>query len=102
MITSSGSSPIASLNSTATYYTNSEREARSHVTQNPQYDSVSLSPTPTGDNRFHRDVVSRISRNVRTATTTGDIQALRQQVASGQYVPDPMAIAARILFLGEG
>lgn len=28
--------------------------------------------------------------------------ALRQQVASGEYTPDPMAIAARILFLGEG
>ena len=47
-------------------------------------------------------LVSRLSQEVRTATTTGDITALRQQVASGEYVPDPMAIAARILFLGEG
>ncbi|NCE65506.1 flagellar biosynthesis anti-sigma factor FlgM [Pseudoflavonifractor sp. 524-17] len=47
------------------------------------------------------DMVSRLSQEVRTATTTGDIQALRQAVASGAYKPDPMAIAARILFLGE-
>ncbi len=47
-------------------------------------------------------LVSRLSQEVRTATTTGDIAALRQQVASGEYTPDPMAIAARILFLGEG
>ena len=50
----------------------------------------------------HLEMVSQLSREVRTATTTGDIAALRQQVASNQYVPDPMAIAARILFLGEG
>ena len=47
-------------------------------------------------------LVSRMSQEVRTATTTGDIAALRQQVASGQYIPDPMSIAARMLFLGEG
>lgn len=102
MITSSGSNPITSLGSAATYYTTPEREAHSHIPQNPQYDSVSITPAPTGDSRFHKDVVSRISQKVRTATTTGDIQALRQRVASGQYTPDPMAIAARILFLGEG
>ena len=47
-------------------------------------------------------LVSRLSQEVRTATTTGDISALRQQVATGQYTPDPASIAARILFLGEG
>jgi negative regulator of flagellin synthesis FlgM len=46
-------------------------------------------------------LVGRLSQEVRTATTTGDIQALRQSVASGAYTPDPMAIAARILFLTE-
>ena len=27
--------------------------------------------------------------------------SLRQQVSAGQYQPDPMSMAARILFLGE-
>lgn len=57
--------------------------------------------TPNQDSRFHMGLVSRVSQEVRTATTTGDIAALRQQVASGEYTPDPMAIAARILLLGR-
>lgn len=47
------------------------------------------------------DAVSRISREVRTATTTGDIQELRRAVSAGEYTPDPMAIAGRILLLVE-
>jgi negative regulator of flagellin synthesis FlgM len=46
-------------------------------------------------------LVSRISQQVRTATSTGDIQRLKQQVADGTYVPDPMRMAARILYLNE-
>lgn len=101
MITSPGSGSISSLGPSAAYYMSPDRDIHSHNTQNPQFDSVSLSPAPTGDIRFHKDVVSRLSQEVRTATTTGDIQTLRKQVASGQYLPDPTAIAARILFLGE-
>ena len=47
------------------------------------------------------DLVGRLTQEVRTTTTTGDIRALRQQVASGQYEPNAAAIAARMLFLGE-
>ena len=63
------------------------------------YDSVILS-APGQDNRF-MDLVSKLSQEVRTATTTGDIAALRQQVADHTYTPDPSSIAARILLLGE-
>ena len=71
------------------------------LTDYGSYDSVTLSK-PSQNNRFHMDLVSRLSQEVRTSTTTGDIAKLRQQVASGQYTPDPMSIAARMLFLGEG
>ena len=47
------------------------------------------------------EMVSRLSREVRTANTTGDIQELRQKVAAGEYHPDPMAIAGRMLFMVE-
>ncbi len=47
------------------------------------------------------ELVSRLSHEVRTATTTGDIQELRRAVSSGEYTPDPMAIAGRMLFLAE-
>lgn len=48
------------------------------------------------------DTVSRLSKEVRTATTTGRVQELRQAVSSGTYTPDPAAIAKRMLFHLEG
>ena len=42
-----------------------------------------------------------ISQEVRTANTTGDIQELRREVSAGEYHPDPMAIAGRMLLLVE-
>ena len=57
--------------------------------------------TPGQDSRF-LGLVGKLSQEVRAATTTGDIAALRQQVSAGEYTPDPTAIAARMLFFGEG
>lgn len=48
---------------------------------------------------MQKNMVSRISQEVRTATTTGDIQALKRAVAAGEYVPNPMKIADKILFM---
>lgn len=105
MLTSSGYGAISSLAPAKVYRTNTERDSRTHTAAgNPaheSYDSVTLS-APSQGNRFHMSLVSRLSQEVRTANTTGDIARLRQEVASGEYTPDPMAIAARILFLGEG
>ena len=58
--------------------------------------------SPIGPAKVYRARAGRNdrAREVRTATTTGDIAALRQQVAEKTYTPDPMAIAKRILFLG--
>ena len=101
MLTSSGYGAISPIAPAKVYRTKTERESRAQIVSgNNNYDSVTLS-TPSQDSRFHMGLVSRLSQEVRTATTTGNIAALRQQVASGQYTPDPMSIAARILFLGE-
>lgn len=101
MLTSSGYGAISPIAPAKVYRTKTERENRAQIVSgNNNYDSVTLS-TPSQDSRFHMGLVSRLSQEVRTATTTGNIAALRQQVASGQYTPDPMSIAARILFLGE-
>lgn len=102
MVTSSGSSSISSMAPSKPYFQSYERDAHAHAVQSPHYDSVTISSTPTGDSRFQRDIVSRLSKEIRTTTTTGDIQSLRQEVTSGRYTVDPMSIAARILFLGEG
>ena len=103
MLTSSGYGAISSISPAKVYRTSAERETRTKAAAScNKYDSVTLSSVPSEESRFRMKMVGRMSQEVRTATTTGDIHALRQQVASGQYVPDPMAIAARILFLGEG
>ena len=102
VLTSSGYGAISSIGPAVVYSTKTGRSDR--VKAGPgtnKYDSVTISQT-SQDSRFHMGLVSRLSQEVRTATTTGDIAALRQQVASGQYSPDPMSIAARMLFLGEG
>ena len=101
MLTSSGYGAISLVGPAKVYQAKAGRGSKAQVLQGSKYDSVTLS-TPSQDSRFHMGLVSRVSQEVRTATTTGDIAALRQQVASGEYTPDPMAIAARILFLGEG
>ena len=51
---------------------------------------------------FFRDVAAGLSQQVRTFNTTGKIQDLRQQVASGEYRPDARETAARMLLLSEG
>jgi anti-sigma28 factor (negative regulator of flagellin synthesis) len=42
-----------------------------------------------------------LSQQVRTTNTTGKIQELRQQVASGAYQPNAQEIARRMLLMGE-
>lgn len=101
MLTSSSSGAITGVRP-ATYYSSPERESVSQAAGAPHYDSVTLSQNNArGESRFQKELVSRLSQEVRTATTTGDIQALRQKVSSGTYVPDPAAIAARMLFFTE-
>ncbi len=101
MLPPSGSGMISSLGSAQVYHPASEREVSAHTLQGHRYDCITLSSAPTGDSRVHMELVSRLSNEVRTTTTTGDIQALKTQLSTGQYQPDPMAIAARIMFLGE-
>ena len=102
MLTSSGYGAISPIGPAKVYQAKSTRDKKAQVVSaGNKYDSVTLS-TPSQDSRFHMGLVSRLSGEVRTATTTGDIAALRQQVSDHAYTPDPMSIAARILLLGEG
>ncbi len=101
MLTSSGYGAISPIGPAKVYRARAGRGERAQaIPGSSNYDSVTLSAS--GQDSGFLNLVSQLSREVRTATTTGDIASLRQQVASGEYVPDPMAIAARILFLGEG
>lgn len=101
MLTSSGYSAISPIAPRKVYRTLAGRDSRAQSAQGgSKFDSVTLSASGQ-DNRF-MGLVSKLSQEVRTATTTGDVATLRQQVADHAYTPDPMAIAARILRLGEG
>ena len=103
MLTSSGYPAISSAAPVKVYQAGKGLGSRAQAAKSSnKYDSVTLTDLPTRESRFRMELVGRMTQDVRTATTTGDIHALRQQVSSGQYTPDPMAIAARILFLGEG
>ena len=49
-----------------------------------------------------REMAASLSQQVRTYNTTGRIQELRSQVASGTYRPDARETAARMLLMMEG
>ena len=101
MLTSSGYGAISPISPAKVYRTKMGRDSRAQAASSgSKYDSFTLT-TDRQDGQF-LNMVSRLSQEVRTATTTGDIAALRQQVSDREYTPDPMSIAARMLFLGEG
>ena len=70
--------------------------------QEGHYDQITLSARPGEESGSFRALVSDLSRQVRTVNTTGKIQELRRQVASGQYRPDARETAARMLLMAEG
>ncbi len=47
-----------------------------------------------------RELTGRLSQEVRTAASTEKIAALREQVRSGTYRPDPAEIARKMLLTG--
>ena len=100
MLTSAGSGPISSVGRTKTYYPAQKRGTPSQPLSGHNYDSGAFS-APAGRKSFQMEMVSRLSQEVRTANTTGDIQELRREVSAGEYHPDPMAIAGRMLLLVE-
>lgn len=72
--------------------------------QSPEgcFDNYTASAAAEQDGRSFREAVANLSYQVRTHNTTGKIQQLRRQVSAGEYRPDAMETAARMLLLGEG
>lgn len=100
MLTSTGSGPITTIGRTKAYYPAQKRGTPAPFASGHNYDSAEFS-APAGRKNFQMEMVSRLSREVRTANTTGDIQELHRQVSAGEYRPDPMAIAGRMMLLVE-
>ena len=100
MMTTTGSGAISPIGRTKAYYPAQKRGSLSQAVSGPNYDSSDFS-APAARRSFQMEMVSRLSHEVRTANTTGDIQELRQKVSAGEYIPDPMAIAGRMLLMVE-
>lgn len=98
MLTTSGSlSPVALTNRFSS--TTRCGATASHVVQ--KYDSVSFSEHTGSTDSAFLNLVGRLAKDVRTATTTADIRELHQAVQSDTYVPNPDAIASRMLLFTE-
>lgn len=65
-----------------------------------KFDQVTLSVRESGD-PYKMKLQSKLSQEVRTATTTGTLASLRDQVQNGEYKIDARSIAKRLLLLGE-
>lgn len=73
---------------------------RAQTAAESSFDQITLSAGQTASPAFRALAVS-LSQQVRTYNTTGKIQDLRSQVASGEYRPDARETAARMLLLAE-
>ena len=65
-----------------------------------RFDSVTLSDSNTRGS-YEMELRGKISQEVRTATSSGQIAALREQVQNGTYQVDAREIARKMLLLGE-
>ena len=99
MLTTSG--PISSISTPKAVRPAKAYNAAKSNPANTNYDSADFSNYTGGNNNFRMNLVSRLSQEVRTTTTTADIRELHQQVSSGEYQPDAQEIAKRMLFCME-
>ena len=102
MLSSSGSGAIRASYTPKAYQKGTAYRCAVNHSANSNYDSSSFSAISDQTSRFQMETVSRLSQEIRTATTTGKIQELRQSVSAGEYVPDPAEIAKRMLLISEG
>lgn len=101
MLSSSGSGAIHASYASKTYHKGTTYRSAVSQPANSNYDSSSFSAISDQTSRFQMDTVSRLTQEIRTVTTTGKIQNLRQSVSSGEYTPDPAEIAKRMMLAAE-
>lgn len=75
--------------------------SRDLINQTPpsdnSFDQVNISRESSTTDRFCREWVSRLVKEVRTCHTANDIKRIKSEVQSGSYQPDVKEIAAKIL-----
>ncbi len=96
------SAAVSSSNVTRTYRYGAQPAVTASESFHANYDSVDFSTVLKGEEAARANMVGRLTQEVRAATTTGTVQELRRAVAADEYVPDPVAIAKKMLFFAEG
>ncbi|NCC66761.1 MAG: flagellar biosynthesis anti-sigma factor FlgM [Clostridia bacterium] len=61
------------------------------------FDQVTISSRDSADKSNMSEIKSKIYNELQTATTTGTLSAIRQQIQSGEYKIDSTEIARRML-----
>ena len=64
-----------------------------------RFDSVTLSSGDGTRSSFEMELRGKISREVRTATSSGKVASLREQVQSGTYRVDAREIAKKMMLM---
>ena len=98
MLTTPSSGGIQAVTPPKPYCPTVNHGTTTNAAPNSKYDSSSFTAVSDTRERFRREMVSRLSQEVRTTTTTGRIQELRQAVSAGEYHPDAAEIAKKLLF----
>lgn len=100
MLTTGVPGTVTMVNQANAYKSSKKRGIAPTETKGQKFDSAHFS-AEGGEVAFRKEMIGRISQEVRTATTTGDIQKYRREIEEGTYTLDPMAIAGRIIFFSE-
>ncbi len=61
------------------------------------FDQVNISENLSGKSKFQRELAARLVQEVRTSTSTGVVQQLKEQMRDGSYLLDPESIASAML-----
>ncbi len=64
-----------------------------------RFDSITLSGERQGS--FAMQLTGELTQEVRASVTPGRLSSLSRQIAAGEYQPDPVSIARRMLLLPE-
>lgn len=65
-----------------------------------RFDSITLTGGDGTRSSFEMELRGKISQEVRTATSSGQVAALREQVQSGTYQVDARETARKMLLMG--
>ena len=80
----------------------SPQAGAAHSTSRPQAErQFQLSIQPSGEETRMKELVGRISQEIRIRPTCREIESLQAQIREGRYQPDPQEIAARMLLQKE-